>query len=101
MSQSTPSGSNSAIQRGNPERLGIAGAGTIACGLAAAAAECGLQVTLWGRSDRSLARARDNLGEESPVALTRDLDGLSSATLAVEAVVEEPDAKEEVLSSVA
>ena len=101
MSQSTPSGPDPAIQRGNPERLGIAGAGTIACGLAEAAASRGLEVTLWGRSDRSLERARASLGEESPVALTTDLEELASASLAVEAVVEDQDAKAEVLGAVA
>jgi 3-hydroxybutyryl-CoA dehydrogenase len=101
MSQSTPSGSDPAIQRGNPERLGIAGAGTIACGLAASAASRGLEVTLWGRSDRSLARARESLGEESPVALTSDIDALSGASLAVEAVAEEREAKQQVLASLA
>jgi 3-hydroxybutyryl-CoA dehydrogenase len=101
MSQSTPSGSDPAIQRGNPERLGIAGAGTIACGLAASAASRGLEVTLWGRSDRSLARARESLGDESPVALTSDLDALSGASLGVEAVSEEREAKEQVLASLA
>ena len=39
------------------ERLGIAGSGTIACGLAAAAARHG-EVVLWARSDGSAQRAR-------------------------------------------
>ncbi len=39
------------------ETLGIAGAGTIACGLAAAAARDG-RVLLWARSDASAERAR-------------------------------------------
>jgi 3-hydroxybutyryl-CoA dehydrogenase len=101
MSQSTPRGWDPAIQRGNPERLGIAGAGTIACGLAESAASCGLDVTLWGRRDSSLARARESLGEESAVALTSDIDALSGASLAVEAVAEEREAKEAVLASLA
>jgi 3-hydroxybutyryl-CoA dehydrogenase len=101
MSQSTPTGPDPAIQRGNLERLAIAGAGTIGCGLAAEAAACGLFVTLWGRSDRSVARARENLGEDSPVTLTTDLDALSGATLAVEAVAEEQDTKHEVLAALA
>src|SRR5947207_2785311 len=75
------------------ERLAIAGAGTIAAGLAAAAAERGIEVVLWGRSERSLARARASLGEESPVSLTCDLDALCAASLAVEAVAEELDVK--------
>ena len=101
MSQSAQTGPDPAIQRGNPERLGIAGAGTIACGLAEATAARGLDVTLWGRSDRSLARARESLGDESPVILTTDLDTLAAASLAVEAVAEEQDAKEEVLGALA
>ena len=39
------------------ERLAIAGAGTIACGLAATAARHG-EVLLWARSDASADRAR-------------------------------------------
>jgi predicted dinucleotide-binding enzyme len=89
MSQSAQSGADPAAQRGNLERLGIAGAGTIGCGLAAAAAERGLDVILWARSDRSLARAREALGEASGVLVSRDLDALGEASLAVEAVIEE------------
>jgi 3-hydroxyacyl-CoA dehydrogenase len=81
------------------ERVGIAGAGTIACGLAAAVAERGIEVTVWGRSDRSLARARESLGGEPGVTLTAELDSLSQASLAIEAVTEEPDVKEEMLES--
>ena len=47
------------------ERLGIAGTGTIACGLASAAAARGIEVTVWGRSDRSIGRAREALGGEA------------------------------------
>jgi 3-hydroxybutyryl-CoA dehydrogenase len=101
MSQPAQSGRDPAIQRGNPERLGIAGAGTIACGLAAAAAASGIDVTLWGRSDRSVARARQSLGEASPVVLTRELDSLSGASIAVEAVAEQQDVKEGMLLSLA
>jgi 3-hydroxybutyryl-CoA dehydrogenase len=106
MSQSAQRGPDPAIQRGKPERLGIAGAGTIACGLAAAAAGRGIEVTLWGRSERSLARVRESLGAESlgaesPVILTRELDSLSTASLAVEAVTEEQGVKERVLQSLA
>jgi 3-hydroxyacyl-CoA dehydrogenase len=101
MSQPAQRGPDPAIQGGNPERLGIAGAGTIACGLAAAAAARGIEVTLWGRSDRSIARAREHLGEESPVVLTRELDALSDASIAVEAVAEEQGVKEGMLQSLA
>jgi 3-hydroxybutyryl-CoA dehydrogenase len=88
-----------------PERLAIAGSGTIACGLAACAANSGLAVTLWARSEDSLERARagvehdcDDLGE---VTLTRDPDALSSATLLVEAVIEDEYVKHEVLRTLA
>jgi 3-hydroxybutyryl-CoA dehydrogenase len=81
--------------------VGIAGAGTIACGLATTAAARGFEVVLWGRGERSLERARDLLGDESPVSLTSDLDGLSGASLAVEAVAEEQPVKEEVLGALA
>jgi 3-hydroxyacyl-CoA dehydrogenase len=84
-----------------PERLGVAGAGTIACGLASAAAARGVDVRLWGRSERSLERARERLGEDSPVSLERDLDSFSDITLAVEAVAEEQATKEEMLRSLA
>src|SRR2546427_10026526 len=94
MSQSAQSGPDPAIQCGNPERLGIAGAGTIACGLAAAAAACGIEVTLWGRSDRSLARVRDRLGDDSPVVLTRKLGSFADASLAVEAAAGGHDLKQ-------
>jgi 3-hydroxybutyryl-CoA dehydrogenase len=81
------------------ERLAVLGTGTIGCGLAAAAAGRGIEVTVWGRSDRSLARAREALGGD--VATTRDLEALAGATLAVEAVAEELDAKQAVLGSLA
>jgi len=84
-----------------PERLGVAGSGTIACGLAAAAAGCGVDVTLWARSDRSLDRAKEAVGDGVAVAFTRDLDALAQATVAVEAVLEEPGVKEGMLRSLA
>src|SRR5437867_2385707 len=83
------------------ERLGIAGSGTIACGLAACAASSGLAVRLWARSEQSLVRARDRIERErdgngniGEVALTRDLDSLTTATLLVEAVAEDQGIKE-------
>jgi 3-hydroxyacyl-CoA dehydrogenase len=101
MSQPAQSGPDSPIQRENRERLAIAGAGTIACGLAAAAAACELEVIVWGRSEASLARAVETLGEDTPVTLTLELDELSGATLAVEAVAEEPDVKEGIIRGLA
>jgi 3-hydroxybutyryl-CoA dehydrogenase len=97
VSQPATSDPDPAPQRENSERLGIAGSGTIACGLAAAAAARGLEVTLWGRSDRSLDRARGALGDEPGVVLTRRLGDLADVSLAVEAVIEDQSVKEQLL----
>ena len=78
------------------ERLGIAGSGTIACGLAVAASEHD-EVLLWARSDESAERARARvakmcakLNEVDPdrVQIVTDLDALGSASFLVEAVAE-------------
>ncbi len=89
------------------ERLGIAGSGTIACGLAAAAARHG-EVLLWARSEESADRARGSIaklcakaGQEidgSSVSVVTDLDGLREASFLVEAVVEHHGRKAEVLA---
>jgi 3-hydroxybutyryl-CoA dehydrogenase len=90
------------------ERLGIAGSGAIACGLAAAAAANG-EVVLWARSDESAKRAHATIsrncakllgGEVDPgrVKIVTDLDGLDSATFLVEAVVEHHGMKAEILA---
>jgi len=83
------------------ERLGIAGSGAIACGLATAAAEHG-EVVLWARSTASQDRARANVDKrcETPdrVQIVGDLDALREATFVVEAIVEEPDAKSALLA---
>jgi 3-hydroxyacyl-CoA dehydrogenase len=73
------------------ETLGIAGSGTIACGLAQTAAEHG-EVVVWARSEESAERARDRAGD---VEVTTDVGGLASATFVVEAIAEDPDAKRE------
>jgi 3-hydroxybutyryl-CoA dehydrogenase len=81
------------------ERLGIAGAGAIACGLAATAARAG-DVVLWARSDGSARRARDRVaktlariddGVTDPerVQVVTDLAALATGTFLVEAVVED------------
>ena len=85
---------------GFPERVGIAGAGTIACGLAGCVVAAGGEVVLWARSSASAQRARDTIGEEELLTITTDLADLSGATLTVEAVAEQPDLKRDVLSSV-
>jgi 3-hydroxybutyryl-CoA dehydrogenase len=90
------------------ERLGIAGSGTIGCGLAAAAARNG-EVLLWARSDESAQRAQAAIsrtcakllnGEVDPdrVQIVTDLDQLAQATFLVEAVVEHHDQKADVLA---
>jgi 3-hydroxybutyryl-CoA dehydrogenase len=89
------------------ERLGIAGSGLIACGLAVTAANHG-EVLLWARSEASAERARGTiarsaakLGDDGPdpdqVRVVTDLDALSDATFLVEAVVEHHDSKSAVL----
>jgi 3-hydroxybutyryl-CoA dehydrogenase len=86
------------------ERLGIAGSGAIACGLATAAAEHG-DVVLWARSAKSQDRARATVEKrcETPdrVQVVGDLDALGEATFVVEAIVEETEAKAALLQQIA
>jgi 3-hydroxybutyryl-CoA dehydrogenase len=88
------------------ERLGIAGSGVIACGLAVAASEQD-NVLLWARSDESAERARGRVSktcaklngfDPARVRVVTDLDALSGATFLVEAVVEHHGSKAAVLS---
>jgi 3-hydroxybutyryl-CoA dehydrogenase len=88
------------------ERLGIAGSGTIACGLAATAARS-LDVILWARSDESAGRAQASIEKTcgkmegvdvSRVQVVTDLNALDSATFLVEAVVEHHGHKSDVLA---
>jgi 3-hydroxybutyryl-CoA dehydrogenase len=90
------------------ERLGIAGSGAIACGLAATAARSG-EVLLWARSTDSAKRAHAAIsrncekllgGEVDPdrVKIVTDLDGLNAATFMIEAVVEHHGMKAEILA---
>jgi hypothetical protein len=81
------------------ERLGIAGSGRIACGLATVAADHG-QVVLWARSDGSAERAQNGFEKRGEpcaanVEVTCDLDRLREATVVVESIVEDPAAKAE------
>jgi 3-hydroxybutyryl-CoA dehydrogenase len=91
------------------ERLGIAGAGTIACGLAVAAARSGGEVMLWARSKPSAERARttvsktcaklkDEAVDPDRVQIVTSLDELDGATFLVEAIAEHHGMKSEVLS---
>jgi 3-hydroxybutyryl-CoA dehydrogenase len=84
-----------------PERVGIAGAGAIACGLAAVAAQHG-PVVVWARSDSSVQRAEGAVGRlcekagvelDDNVTVTRDLGELAEATFVVEAIVEDAGEK--------
>jgi 3-hydroxybutyryl-CoA dehydrogenase len=90
------------------ERIGIVGSGTIACGLAATAAQAG-DVLLWARSDKSADRARnavvktcakisDNGLDPDRVRIVTDLDQLADATFLVEAIVEHHGSKAEMLA---
>jgi 3-hydroxybutyryl-CoA dehydrogenase len=84
------------------ERLGVAGSGAIACGLAAVAAR-GAEVVLWARSGASAEKARGRIAKTlercgwevaADVQVTTDLDRLGEhATYLVEAIVEEQDDK--------
>jgi 3-hydroxybutyryl-CoA dehydrogenase len=88
------------------ERVGIAGSGVIACGLAIAAAG-DEEVLLWARSDDSAERARarvvktcaklDGYNAER-IRIVTDLDDLAEATFLVEAVVEHHGSKTAILS---
>jgi 3-hydroxybutyryl-CoA dehydrogenase len=82
------------------ERLGIAGSGEIACGLAALAASRGA-VVLWARSDRSAARVREAVrargGEDAAIRVETDPGVLAGASFVVEAIVEDHEVKVGVL----
>lgn len=87
------------------ERPGIAGSGTIACGVAACASAGGT-VTLLARSEESAERAGVSIeklcGEledasAKQVKVTTDESELAACDLVVEAIVEEADAKGELL----
>jgi 3-hydroxybutyryl-CoA dehydrogenase len=89
------------------ERLGIAGSGAIACGLAATAAQHG-DVLLWARSETSAERARGAVAKwcsklsEEPIAdrvtIVSDLAALAPATFLVEALAEDRAVKDPVLA---
>jgi 3-hydroxybutyryl-CoA dehydrogenase len=91
------------------ERLGIVGSGTIACGLATAAARQG-ELTLWARSDASAERAERLVAKACAkidglrlgrVRIATGLDGIEDYTFVVEAVAEEAAVKQQVLGEVA
>jgi 3-hydroxybutyryl-CoA dehydrogenase len=74
-------------------RLGIAGSGAIACGLARAAADTH-EVVLWARSNGSRDRACAQLEDAADVVT--ELSELAGCGVIVEAIVEELDAKRSV-----
>jgi 3-hydroxyacyl-CoA dehydrogenase len=82
------------------ERLGIAGSGAIACGLARAAATRvpALPTLLWARSDESAVRASEQLGSRGEV--TTELTELAHCTIVVEAIAEDQDAKANLLARI-
>jgi 3-hydroxybutyryl-CoA dehydrogenase len=93
------------------EKLGIAGSGAIACGLAATAARAG-DVLLWARSEESAERARNSVQKicsrlddggvnADNVRIVRELEELGDATFIVEAVVEHHPSKVALLSELA
>jgi 3-hydroxybutyryl-CoA dehydrogenase len=92
------------------ERIGIAGSGAIACGLAATAARHG-DVLLWARSEASADRARATVdkvcgrlsGEVNAkhITIVTDLAGLAPATFLVEAISEDHEAKVALLEELA
>ena len=84
---------------GFPERVGIAGSGTIACGLAACVMSHGGDVVLWARSADSARRARKALSHRhgQKLTVTTEHGGLAATTLVVEAVAEIPALKQELL----
>ena len=87
------------------ESVGIAGSGAIACGLAAVAAQRG-PVVLWARSDGSAGRADDRIRElceragasvNGTLRVTCDPGDLAGSSFVVEAIVESPAAKSELI----
>jgi 3-hydroxybutyryl-CoA dehydrogenase len=92
------------------EKLGIAGSGIVACGIAATAATHG-EVVLWARSGSSAQRARASVAkicgklERSPdvgnVRIETDLSHMAQATAVVECVAEDEAVKSGVLGELA
>ena len=91
------------------ERPGIAGSGTIACGLAACASSAS-QVLLLARSDASAWKAEEQAhslsakvdgADAKRIRVTTQVGDLASCDVVVEAIVEEFEAKVELLKSVA
>jgi 3-hydroxybutyryl-CoA dehydrogenase len=91
------------------ERVGIAGTGAIACGLAAVVAQRA-PVVVWARSDDSAERADDKVRSlcekvgvhvNGNVNVTCSTAALAEASFVVEAIVEDPAAKAALLVDLA
>jgi 3-hydroxybutyryl-CoA dehydrogenase len=87
------------------ERPAVAGSGTIACGLAACATSVG-EVQLLARSDASAWRAEEQAhslcakvdgGDPERVRVTTKPEDLAECDLVIEAIVEDPGAKADLL----
>jgi 3-hydroxybutyryl-CoA dehydrogenase len=83
------------------ERVGIAGSGAIACGLAAVAAQRG-PVVVWARSDGSADKAdrlvkllceKAGVNVNGNVRVNCDSADLAAASFVIEAIVEDTAAK--------
>jgi len=90
-------------------RPAIAGSGAVACGLAGVATQLG-EVRLLARSDASAWRAEERAGAEAKkldggrparVRVTTELADLGDCDLVVEAIAELPDAKTDLLATLA
>lgn len=90
------------------EKLGIAGSGTIACGLAAVASQS-TEVILWARSPESANRAQISVekscgrmaeqgADAGRVRFATDIDALKEASYVVEAIVEDHGSKSALLA---
>lgn len=84
------------VKSGRLQRLGIAGSGAIACGLASVAVDVGLECVLWARSPASCERAGS---KASGATVTQDLEDLAHADVVVEAIAEDLEAKSTLLAA--
>ncbi|MGI9556762.1 MAG: 3-hydroxyacyl-CoA dehydrogenase family protein [Solirubrobacterales bacterium] len=91
------------------QRPGLAGSGTIACGLAACATAIG-EVRVLARSDQSAWRAEELIeeqcerapgGDASNAVVTTEIGELADCDLVIEAIVEEAEAKTQLLRALA
>jgi 3-hydroxybutyryl-CoA dehydrogenase len=79
------------------ERLGIAGTGAVACGLARVAAQRG-DVLVWARKADSADQARQRIGDGARIVT--DLEELAGCTYVIESVVERLPVKRELLGRI-